>query len=183
MNYKKGRKLDLEDMYSMKGKKVIIGEINCERICTIKLSKNNVFDFNMNFLVDDENGFILTFEEVKEVYGGKYDIPIYEYIEEVESKPSQHHYKLWEILKMIDDKEINDTDIITDNKDLKIEVEYMKNGNYDLKYLLDSSFTINKKGYLTFEEAKNLHFYIGKKYCSINELLKEMDEKTQEKSQ
>jgi|GEM_PF-2563695 len=184
MDYKKGRKLDLGSLYFMEGKKIIIGE-TCERICTVKLSKNHALGFNMIFLVEDITGFIITFEDV---YEEKYKINIYEYIEEVESQSSQTHYKLWEILAMIDNEQINDTDIIKDNKDLEIVIEYIRNGNYDLKYLLTSSFTVNKKEYLTFYEArksgipshKDLNKFLSKKLWSMNELVKEMEEKVWE---
>jgi len=184
MNYKKGIRLNLGTLYLMEGKKVIIGETNCERICTVKLSKN-VMGFNTIFLVEDITGFIITFEDV---YGEKYNINIYEYIEKIKSQPIRPKYKLWEILKMIDDKEINDTDIITDNTGLKLEIEYIENGNYDFKYLLDASFTINKREYLTFYEArklgipshKDLNNFIDAKLWSQKELVKEMDKKVWE---
>ncbi|GEM_PF-4576377 len=181
-NYKKGKRLMAEDYKELDGQRVVvrknIGQKE-EMVMTLKLGKTEMKDR----LIDDggnEVKFRIKYGDNVNYIG--FNFEIFEYIG-VDNK----EYQYSEILKMIEDKEITDRyDTIIASNNLITSLEGIINKEYHLDYLLNLTFTIQRREHewhLTFDDAKKFctpyHIRTGYDYSKYkaNEFVYEMDRK------
>jgi len=181
-NYKKGKRLMMEDYKELDGQKVVIRKSidqKNEMVMTLKLGEIEMQDR----LIDDcgnEIKFRIKLGESGSYISTKFEI--FEYIE-VDNK----EYQYSEILKMIEKKEItNPYDTIIASNNLITSLEGIINKEYHLDYLLNLTFTIQRREHeylFTFDDAKKFctpyHIRTGYDYSKYkaNEFVYEMARK------
>ena len=79
-------------------------------------------------------------------------------------------YKYWEIVKLIEEKELRNNDYLTDMDGDEFSIHEIIESNYDMEFLINNLFTINNKEVelQTFEQVKKMgtpyHILTGYNY-------------------